>query len=402
MKQERDAALVRLLLPQEAEGTEPTPESEGLDLRKSRKCHICKEPFQNLHHFYYSLCPTCSEFNFSKRLQRRDLSGKTVLLTGCRIKIGYEIALSLLRCGATLIGTTRFSCDAIKRFSSETDYDEWKDRLHVFSLDLRDLRVVTQFCEFLSTRFSSLFAILNNAAQTIARTAKYTEPLRIGETLDFQSTVPKLSPCAREWNTSAKRPAIPAEVAALLADSTKVESGLQVHDFDRYDSKFEMSDHRSSNSWTQTLAEVSGTEATEVMAINALAPFIINSKLKPLLMAQTDPPTKRFIINVSAMEGQFYRYKSTAHPHTNMAKAALNMMTRTSGADYAKDGIYMNSVDTGWITDESPVETKIRRGDGFLQCPLDEVDAAARCLDLIYTDSEEFGKFWKDYKPIPW
>ena len=94
--------------------------------------------------------------------------------------------------------------------------------------------------------------------------------------------------------------------------------------------------------------------------------------------------------------------KSGGHPHTNMAKAALNMMTRTSGADYAKAYIYMNSVDTGWITDESPLSKKQRRADEDKLCPLDEVDAAARCLDLIYVDSTEHSKFFKDYHEIPW
>eukprot|EP00656_Telonema_subtile_P044811 TRINITY_DN51065_c0_g1_i1.p1 TRINITY_DN51065_c0_g1~~TRINITY_DN51065_c0_g1_i1.p1 ORF type:complete len:185 (-),score=40.38 TRINITY_DN51065_c0_g1_i1:48-602(-) len=161
------------------------------------------------------------------------------------------------------------------------------------------------------------------------------------------------------------------------------------------------------------MAEVDGSEAAEVMAINALSPFILNAKLKTLLMNRCGeepddtnaepevishsarkagaerigkfPSSARFIINVSAMEGQFYRHKQTTHPHTNMAKAALNMMTRTSAEDYAKDGIYMNSVDTGWITDESPAEKKKHRAQESMLCPLDEVDAAARCLDLIYT-----------------
>jgi NAD(P)-dependent dehydrogenase (short-subunit alcohol dehydrogenase family) len=142
-----------------------------------------------------------------------------------------------------------------------------------------------------------------------------------------------------------------------------------------------------------------------VMAINGLAPMIINAKLKPCLCnrdGETDQTEGRFVINVSAMEGQFYRFKQSTHPHTNMAKAALNMMTRTSGTDYAASCIFMNSVDTGWITDESPLSKKQRRADAEQLCPLDEVDAAARCLDLIYTDSKEHSKFFKDYHEIPW
>ena len=81
---------------------------------------------------------------------------------------------------------------------------------------------------------------------------------------------------------------------------------------------------------------------------------MLNARLKPLMLRT--PERDKHIVNVSAVEGQFYRkFKTTRHPHTNMAKAALNMMTRTSATDYAADGIHMNSVDTGWVTDEDPV-----------------------------------------------
>ena len=109
-------------------------------------------------------------------------------------------------------------------------------------------------------------------------------------------------------------------------------------------------DLRTVNSWLLRMHEVSTPELAEVFAINALAPFILNSKLKSL-MAATAPGEYKFIVNVSAMEGKFYRHKSPNHPHTNMAKAALNMMTRTSAADYAESKIYMTAVDTGWIND---------------------------------------------------
>ncbi|MBC8137556.1 MAG: SDR family oxidoreductase [Fibrella sp.] len=145
----------------------------------------------------------------------------------------------------------------------------------------------------------------------------------------------------------------------------------------------------------------------EVQLVNAVAPFLLNSRLKPLLMRS--PFARRFIVNVSAMEGQFSRHKTVFHPHTNMAKAALNMMTRTSGADYARDGIYMNSVDTGWVTDENPTikRDRIQEERGFF-APLDIVDGMARIYHPIAqginnTDEEPFaGRFLKDYAPCPW
>jgi len=108
------------------------------------------------------------------------------------------------------------------------------------------------------------------------------------------------------------------------------------------------------------------------------------------------------------MEGQFYRrFKTDRHPHTNMAKAALNMMTRTSAADYLADGIHMNSVDTGWITDEDPAAIAAAKTEvhGF-HPPLDIVDGAARIVDPIFqgflTGEHAYGLFLKDYQPVPW
>ena len=147
-------------------------------------------------------------------------------------------------------------------------------------------------------------------------------------------------------------------------------------------------------------------------AINAMAPFVLNARLTTLLekSAAMDGNSKRaaFIVNVSAMEGKFYRYKTPNHPHTNMAKAALNMMTATSAADYANDNVYMNAVDTGWINDENPmhVAARIAKEHEF-QTPIDEEDAAARCVAPILEgvrDAAEppFGKFFKDYAESEW
>ena len=467
--------------------------SAELRMNRVQKCHTCKGKYSFLHPFYYSLCRPCGEFNYNKRLMTRDLTGKVVLLTGCRIKIGYAMALSLLRCGATVIGTTRFSVDAMGRFSEEPDFEAWKHRLHLYTIDLRDMWLVTEFCAYIGSKFPKLFAIINNAAQTIARTAAYTAELRrleaqppprlrerlntdadatawyhyyhanssviVGRSLTLEHH-PVPNPVMQDdleidGPTSAGNDCgdaadgaatagLPKESAEEREMRMRKEGGdggaLTNHlegnalgaavakRYDRYDTYAEESDKRDRNTWTMNMAEVEGSEAAEVMAINALSPFILNAKLKPLLMNRAGeepevergatlshsarkagadragryPSSARFIINVSAMEGQFYRHKQTTHPHTNMAKAALNMMTRTSAEDYAKDGIYMNSVDTGWITDESPAEKKKHRAQESMLCPLDEVDAAARCLDLIYSDSREYGKFFKNFITISW
>ena len=316
-----------------------------------------------------------------------------------------------------MLATTRFVTDAYKRFAEEEDYDQWKDRLLLHALDLRDLYNVKQFCRYVIATTPSLFAIVHNAAQTIARPPDYFKNLIEGE--QHKSSTPLIAPIWEQYvqrgNTvfetgiqhalEHKDAKQSAPLVLTDAGTEKAKGAVAENKFyDMYDTCQEASDRRTKNSWTAELGEVSPEEAAEVHAINALSPFIINSALKKILVCRPEgcDDEKHFIINVSAMEGQFYRFKSTTHPHTNMAKASLNMMTRTSGRDYASAGIYMNSVDTGWITDESPYEKQQRRIKNGAMCPLDEIDAAARVLDLIYVDSKEHSKFWKDFQVIPW
>eukprot|EP00668_Euglena_longa_P046372 GGOE01062057.1.p1 GENE.GGOE01062057.1~~GGOE01062057.1.p1 ORF type:complete len:581 (-),score=174.55 GGOE01062057.1:183-1838(-) len=416
----------------EAEAEEEGKVGDGR-MARARKCHICKQRYDALHFFYCSLCPDCADLNWQKRHQKADLQGKTVLLTGARIKIGFQIALSLLRCGATLIATSRFVSDAASRFDKEPDCGTWRHNLHLHRLDLRDLAMVTAFCDYVTDHFPALFAIINNAAQTVRRPPEYYLPLLRREQQGSGSPLIEASWPANSTTTllqylapgfAVTRAPLPSDRSGVPAEHTGTEvereerqplpagsavvplpGGIREVDvalYDMYDTLQNRLDRREQNSWTATLAEVSGEEAAEVHAINTLAPFILVSRLKPLLVAH-GATARKFVVNVSAMEGQFYRFKGPTHPHTNMAKAALNMMTRTSAADYAQDRIYMNSVDTGWITDESPLPKQDRKASkDQLFTPLDEVDAAARVLDLIYTDSEVYGRFWKDFQVVPW
>jgi len=371
-------------------------------LNRPEHCYICKVPYTELHFFYHMLCPTCAAFNYAKRGQRADLGGRVALVTGGRLKIGYQSVLCMLRDGARVLVTTRFPRDAALRFQTEPDFDLWQDRLRIYGLDLRNLRAVEGFLEHLFESERWLDIIINNAAQTIKRPPSFYRSEQELECLPI-NTVPE---AARRLIAQETTPSH----AQLEGGSIRSEGLPELSDRSApqtVDADGQPLDLRPVNSWALKLAEVSSVEMLEVQLVNSVAPFMLNSRLKPLLL--NSPFARRFIVNVSAVEGQFNRdTKTPNHPHTNMAKAALNMMTRTSAVDYARDGIYMNSVDTGWITDENPHDKKVylQETRGFYT-PLDVIDGTARIYDPIVQGIEDpaeplFGHFLKDYVPCAW
>ncbi|MCX6386475.1 MAG: SDR family NAD(P)-dependent oxidoreductase [Solirubrobacterales bacterium] len=401
----------------ETRGLALLPQTSGASagtLHQPRGCYICKCRYREVDAFYHQLCPDCAAANHSHRNARTDLTGRRALLTGGRAKIGMYIALCLLRDGAHTTITTRFPRDAARRFAALGESEEWLDRLRIVAIDLRDPAQVVALADEVAAQ-GPLDILINNAAQTVRRSSEAYAPLIQGESQPLPAgALPEIVTLAGSRLITAPISALPAgpsdhwtptpaalaslALTAGSASAEKIRAGRAI------DAGGLVPDRQPVNSWTQRLGEVDPVELLEVQLCNTTAPFILISRLRSALAASQARRT--YVVNVSAMEGQFGRgYKGPGHPHTNMAKDALNMLTRTSAQEMLTDAILMTSVDTGWITDERPHPTRMRLADAGFHAPLDLVDGAARVYHPIVAGEageDLYGCFLKDYKPAPW
>jgi NAD(P)-dependent dehydrogenase (short-subunit alcohol dehydrogenase family) len=406
----------------------PARAEDGPELAEARKCYVCKAGYRRLHPFYDQLCGACGDENHARRTATADLRGRVAVVTGARVKIGYQAALLLLRAGCRVVVLTRFARDAAGRYGREPDFEAWRDRLSIYGIDLRHTPSVELLCQRLDATLPRLDFQLHNACQTVRRPPGFYAHLVHGEDGPLSGVPEALRPLVADYEELRgalhdHRPAAGVTRPALLSQSSSDadlllpgKSALELFPHGLLDQDLQQVDLRTHNSWRLRLDEVPTLELLEVMLVNATAPFVMTARLKPLMLRVREAPPAtatsadpaKHVVLVSAMEGQFYReHKTDKHPHTNMAKAALNMIVRTSAPDYLRDGIHLNAVDTGWVTDEDPAHLAERKVEEHaFSPPLDVVDGAARIvapiLDGFRTGKHPAGLFFKDYRPAPW
>ncbi|MER7436796.1 SDR family NAD(P)-dependent oxidoreductase [Pseudonocardia alni] len=385
-----------------------TPGATAGTLHRARGCYVCKTRYTVVDAFYHQLCQDCAAAHRAHRDARTDLSGRRALLTGGRAKIGMYIALRLLRDGAHLTITTRFPRDAARRFAALPDSAQWLHRLRVIGVDLRDPGQVVAVADEVAAA-GPLDILVNNAAQTVRRSPGSYSALEAAEHEELPAG--ELPEIVSFTSASREHPLLLAGAVpggrdlAALATRARSASPERMAAGTAVDAGGLLPDTAAVNSWVDHVQHVDPLELLEVQLCNQTAPFVLVSRLRPAMAAST--ARNKYVVNVSAMEGVFGRgYKGPGHPHTNMAKAALNMLTRTSAGEmFATDRILMTAVDTGWITDERPHPMKLRLAEEGFHAPLDLADGAARVYHPIVAGEageDLHGVFLKNYRVSSW
>jgi NAD(P)-dependent dehydrogenase (short-subunit alcohol dehydrogenase family) len=366
-----------------------------------------------------------------------DFSGRIAIVTGGRVKIGYYIATKLLSYGAKVLITSRFPKDTLFKYQQDPEYEKWKNNLVIYPIDFRIFESTIKFVKFINENFPHVDILVNNAAQTIRRTASYYKYLLPTETKelnpedekkviknDYINLQKQLKEGEKSKNSKKEienslislvnnnnpdyKEILPLSVIAsqirIMEEKEQPHVTVMGGDGQPYDFS------GGKNSWNFEFDEIPFQEFTEVQVINTWTPYYLCVKLKPLMMQS--PFQDKYIVNVTSVEGIFNHFKRSSHVHTNMAKAALNMFTRTCGS-YLKDiGIYMTCVDTGWVSPMNEMNSLLDKNkknsyeNEFVNVPLDELDGAMRVLHPIIEGIKNknylYGILLKDYVKSPW
>ena len=420
-----------------------------------RTCYICKQKLgiDNINKFYGNLCKKCGDYNYSFRTMELDFKSRIAVVTGGRVKIGYYIVTKLLSYGCKVITTSRFPNDALIKFKEDPDYDIWKNNLIIYPIDFRIFQSTVKFVNYLKDNFTHIDFLINNAAQTVRRNTEYYEYLlpielkklkkeddkkiikndylelkkNVSEDIIREKSDSLSEEQKNELTKKYEQKEILNSLAALIKnkDPNKEEilplsviaSQIKIMEENEQSKIYIMGADgqpydfsKGKNSWNLELDEISFQEFTEVQIINAWTPFYLCAKLKPLM--NKSPFKDKYIVNVTAVEGIFNHYKRTTHVHTNMAKAALNMLTRTCGKYLQKEEIYMTCVDTGWVSHMNEMtkildeENQENAENEMANVPLDELDGAMRVLHPIIEGIKNknylYGILLKDYAKSNW
>jgi NAD(P)-dependent dehydrogenase (short-subunit alcohol dehydrogenase family) len=371
------------------------PDTNNNTENKSRMypyCYVCKTRLWKddmRHNVYVGMCWLCGNVNASKKDIKKDLTGKIAIVTGGRVKIGFETAIRLLQNKCTVIITSRFIDDCLERYEKHPDFNNFKDRMFIYQLNMLNGNNIKKFAEYIMTNFPKIDYLINNAAQTIKRPVQFYQHI-----LDKRDTSKKDSELLVHRDDD--------ELLLLDQGSDQLLLGYEKTDLFEIFPKNELDcfgqqiDLRTNNSWMLEAENVSLNELAEVYIINSIGPYMLCTLLKPIMAKPSPGRDYSWIINVTSMEGVFtWDSKPSRHPHTNMAKAALNMFTRTCGQHYIKSNIVMACVDTGWNNHQRPNSYEFTT-------PVDCADGAARILDPIYRELKHHSVLYKDFEVHSW
>ncbi|KAH0787655.1 putative oxidoreductase [Histomonas meleagridis] len=302
------------------------------------RCYGCGTFARTPHPVYPFSCIRCGELFKENRMYSCPLPNQVSVVIGCRTKLGHQVTLKLLRAGSIVIGTSRYPQQTYELFKGYEDSQEWLHRLEIYDkgldLDNSNLKsLFEEFKRFIENKHESVTNVIFCAAQTIRVREKQRD---------------------------------------------EVKSSTQ--ETNRYgDAKFVKSEF--TNTWCMNIYDICQEEMEELMRINAIAPALFFQTMIPLMKKSKTAP---YFITVHAREGNFSISKNDKHIHTNMAKAALHMLTRClpEAKLMTDNGIpfSIHGCDPGWIS----VDEYYEKNRPWIVPPIDEVDGAARILYPIF------------------